>query len=412
MRYDTIIIGGGLAGLVSGIALARGGSRVAIISSGKSALHFFSGSFELLGEGVDGVASLAEKNPLHPYNKIGVQRIQRYTTLTKDIFARAGMPLVGDVEDNHLRLTPLGALKPAWLTLDEYVTFDRGETSPWKSVAIVSIEGYLDFYPEFIARGLEQMGVECHTRSISLAEFNHLRRSATEMRAVNLSRVLKGDALREFAHKVREVLDGEELVLLPAIFGLGEEEGLQIVEEIVGCRVKVAATVSASASGVKMQKRLTEEFQSLGGVYIGGDRVVGCTIDGGGVVSLTTANHEDVEFVADNYILATGSFFGRGIVASPEEVYEPIMGLDVLPRMARKEWYGEDILEAQPFQRFGVATDGELHPMIDGATIGNLYAVGSILAGADAVKEGCGAGVVITTALMAAESILAHKEKE
>lgn len=412
MRYDTIIIGGGLAGLLSGISLARSGSRVAIISSGKSALHFCSGSLELWGEGMDGVASLVESNPLHPYCKVGIENIARYAEQTKEIFARAGISLVGDGKKNHLRLTPLGALKPAWLTMDEYITFEQGAAANYKSVAIVSIEGYLDFYPEFIARGLEQMGMECHTREISLAEFNRLRQSATEMRAVNLSRTLKGVVLDGFARKVRDIVQEEDLVLLPAIFGLGDEKGLQRVQEIVGREVKVAPTVSASASGVRMQKRLTEEYQSLGGVFIGGDRVVKCNMASGRIVSLNTANHEEEEFAADNYILATGSFFGRGIVASPEEVYEPIMGLDVVPQLPREEWCRADILAAQPFQRFGVATDEELHPMIEGVVVENLYAVGSILAGADPVKEGCGAGVVVTTALMAAEKILAGKREK
>ena len=51
MRYDTLIVGGGLGGLVSGIALARNGQRVAIISAGRSALHFLSGSLELYADG-------------------------------------------------------------------------------------------------------------------------------------------------------------------------------------------------------------------------------------------------------------------------------------------------------------------------------------------------------------------------
>ncbi|MBR5298020.1 MAG: FAD-binding protein, partial [Parabacteroides sp.] len=109
---------------------------------------------------------------------------------------------------------------------------------------------------------------------------------------------------------------------------------------------------------------------------------------------------------ADQFVLATGSFFSHGIVATSERIYEPILGLDVVAPGTRSEWYDRNLFKAQPYMNFGVATDQNFRVIKEGKTLSNMYAVGAILSGFNPIKEGCGAGVSILTSLHVSQEIL------
>ena len=178
------------------------------------------------------------------------------------------------------------------------------------------------------------------------------------------------------------------------------------MEHWTGKPVAMVATLPPSVPGLQAQLQLRRYFQQSGGVYMLGDTAVRYEAEGGRITALYTADHGDIAFEADSYVLATGSYFSQGLVAGKDGVREPLFGLDVACAADRGAWYDRDLFAAQPFELFGVKCDEHLRGLRDGRAVENLYAIGAGLAGFNPVKEGCGAGVSMLTALAAAERIL------
>lgn len=97
------------------------------------------------------------------------------------------------------------------------------------------------------------------------------------------------------------------------------------------------------------------------------------------VESLRTANGITLE--AAEFVLATGRFFSRGLVADMEEVREPLFGADVDFPADRSKWFNPDFFAPQPFESFGVKTDKAGRILKGGKPVENVYAVGKILGG-------------------------------
>ena len=185
MKFNSVIIGGGLAGLVAGISLQKEGLSTAIISTGQNALHFFSGSFESLREPTPRVAEL---------------------------FSEAG---IGIHYSEGVRLMPLGTFREAALSLDDVSIFPTSHFA--RKALIVGVTGYQDFFGSFLAEGLEKQGIQCRLRNFSLPELDTFRQSAGEMRSVQIAPILDR-AWESAVREIRVLLKDEDAVILPQIF--------------------------------------------------------------------------------------------------------------------------------------------------------------------------------------------------
>ena len=416
MKFDTIIIGGGLSGLISGIYLSQRGQRCVIISSGQSALHFSSGSFDLLNNLPDGtsvqkpldaISELVKQAPTHPYAKLGETKFKELAQQAEEFFKNAGISTQGNHEENHYRVTPMGTLKPTWLTLKNLLISENEKCLPIQHPGIFNITGFLDFYTRFIADEFLKMGAKCSIHSINFPALENLRKNPTEMRSVNIARVFdKQENIKELARILKAESGDCDSIILPAITGLNREDVVDYLRKEINKPIYLLPTLPPSVPGIHTQQKLRSVFQQNGGVFMLGDNVLCADIKGNRISQIYSFNHGDIPFVGQNFILATGSYFSQGLIASTEKIYEPIFDLDVTFTPNRTQWYNSDVFDTQPYQSFGIKTDSTFRCTREGKLFENLYAAGAILEGFNPLKEGCGAGVSILSAMYIAEQIL------
>ena len=409
MRFDVIIIGGGLSGLTAGIALSKASKKVVIISAGQNSLHFHSGSFDLLGytpngkivdKPLDGMQTLGVN---HPYVKIGIDNIPLLADKAQELLTEAGVKVIGNTEQNHYRLTPVGVMKPTWLTAEELVISETYNRLPWKKVDIVNIKGFLDFPTAFLAAGLNKYATECEIKTISTKVTDNARRSPTEMRATNIAKYLsKPQHVTDVAREINRIATDFDAVLLPAVLGLTNDDAVKLLRKSIHTPIEFVATVP----GIYIQNRLRAFIQEHGAVILNSDTVDNGIFEDGRLTAITTEKLEETRLTADQYVLATGSFISGGLVSNYLKVSEPVFNLDVEATENREQWTSEYLFDEQQYMAFGVKTDDDFHTIKDGKTIENLFAIGSVLSGNNSIKQANGTGVSMLTAIAVTHHIL------
>ena len=420
MKFDTIIVGGGLSSLVCGISLQKAGKKCLIVSTGQNALHFSSGTFGLLSRLPDGtpvsepLKVIFSLPSCHPYSKLGTDLVAEYVSRVPSFFAGCGIelhPAEGfeseEFPRNGYRITPLGTMKPAWLAMKDVDLVASKDEVFGRKALIVNFSGFLDFNTRFIAEGLGKRGTECRIESVAIKDVETLRKNPTEMRSVGISRLMnREENWKEFGHKVQGLLDGEDLVVLPEVFSLGDQPVTGWLREMIPARIMFIGTMPPSVPGIRAQMLLKKAFEAAGGTFLAGDTAMDPVFEGDRVVSIRTANLGGLRIEADTFVLASGNIFGKGLEASPGKVVEPVFGLDVDFPADMKDWFDPDFFARQNYSGFGVLTDGCFRPYRAGSVVENLYVAGSQVGGCNPLYEGSGAGIAILTAMRVAEIII------
>ncbi|WP_225181826.1 glycerol-3-phosphate dehydrogenase subunit GlpB [Pectobacterium aroidearum] len=415
MRYDVVIIGGGLAGLTCGIRLAEQGKRCAIVSAGQNALHFSSGALDLLSHLPDGqpvsqpleaLDELARQAPHHPYSRMGAAAVAALLPQVEALLERSTISLLGSYQQNHWRMTPLGKFRACWLSPVDGVTRGLPDSGFGDNPLIAGIEGFLDFQSRIVAGTLQAQGIAARSDDLKLPVLDRLRQNPSEFRAVNIARVLDRPENRAaLVEELSLLANGNDAIIMPVCLGLDSPEVVGELAEALGKPISLLPTLPPSVLGLRLHQALSQRFRQLGGMVMPGDRAVRAVL-AAQEIAVHSHHHRDIPLRAKYAVLASGSFFSNGLVTQFDRVTEPVFGLDVRFAEQREGWSQQDVFAPQPYMQFGAIVDEHLHPRIGGETIGNLYAIGAVLEGFDPIAQGCGAGVSLLSALHVAEQIL------
>lgn len=429
IQFDVAIIGGGVAGYTAGLRCLEAGLKTVLVSQGQSAMHFSSGSIDLLGQTPDHqtvqfplaeIAQLGQRFPLHPYAKLGVAKVENALNWYQDKLAQLGLPLYKQEDNsNHFRITPMGTLKATWLSQPfVHQVTAQPKSVAFKKIMMVSIEGFRDFQPQIAVDNLMKNPMFKHASvsslNVSINAFKTMQRNPHELRSIDLSRVLKEESeLNAFADQLMAHAGRDDLVVLPSILGNGD--GLILMDKLkarTGLNFHEVPTMPPSLLGIRVEETMSQAFIRLGGTLLKGDHALGGEINetenGTELAVLNTRNLSDLPLKANHYILASGSFFSKGLIAEHKQITEPIFGLDICQTGLRETWRDHDFFTTNRhlFMSFGVETDNTFRPSLAGKTITNVYCAGAILAHYNPVIEGCGSGVAISTAHSISEDII------
>ena len=426
MNFDVAIIGSGLAGLTCGIALQQRGKRCVIINNGQAAIDFASGSLDLLSRMPDGSAveninenltALRTALPAHPYSLLGAEKVIAKAQDFERLANALNLDLIGSSEKNHWRVTGLGSLRGAWLSPNSVPTVQGNETFPHKRIAVLGIEGYHDFQPQLLAANLvlNPQFAHCEVTSgfLNIPQLDELRQNAREFRSVNIAQLLEHKlAFNDLVSEIIESAQGANAVLLPACFGLENQEFMNALRDATKLALFELPTLPPSLLGMRQRIQLRRKFESLGGLMINGDSALNAHFEGDRVHCIKTRLLEDEEIIADNFVLAAGSFFSKGLVSEFDKIYEPvfesdIIGVEGFNDKDRFSWTNHRFANPQPYQSAGVAINEHCQVQKCGQFLANLYATGNVIGGFNALELGCGSGVAVVTALAVADEILA-----
>ena len=416
---DVAVIGAGMAGMAAALFAAERGLSCIQIGNGGGILYA-SGLLDLMGVYPAGehrvwespfaaLATLARDAPLHPLARVAVPSIRAAFEAFIAALGSAGIAYAPLADRNRKVLTSIGTIKTTYgVPRSMLAGVDALEAR--QPCLLVDFRGLREFSARQIAATLGDRWPGLRHERVEFPGYE----AAPELYAAHLARGLESVQTRAHTLALLKPLLGKARALgLPAVLGLARASAVHAAFEAgLGVPVFEIPTMPTSVPGLRLLGALEAAVSARGVHRRHQSRVRALSFDEDGesaVLELESmSGGTDGERVrARAVVLATGRFTGRGLTADRAGVRESILGLPVEQPPSRAAWHQRDFLAAtgHAINRAGLSIDAAWRPLDARAhpVWPRLYAVGSILAHQDWMREKCGSGLAIATAWAAIE---------
>ena len=416
--YDLAVIGAGLAGRAATLFAAnRGLSAVQIGDT--SELSFAAGVFDLFanvpGESRppaanpwEGIDRLVKTTPDHPFAKLHRGEVSRAMEEVMAFLAEGGYPFHAFEEANQKILTPVGTLKTTYAvpeTMRQGALAIQGN----RRLLLVDFRGLKGFSAIQMAETLQAKLPGIRTATL---EFPGLEKFG-EFNCEQMARELElPQGCEKLAALIRPHVGDADAIGLPACLGIYRPEAVRKdLSERLGIPVFEIPTLSPSVPGLRIREVFDAKLRDKGVKVFTQTRISSVEPDPetGGMMFEVETGMQIRKIRVRTLILATGRFFGKGLVAEDGTIREALLDLPVNQPDNREDWFDNDffVKSGHAINRCGVDVDTCMRPLRNGAPESDrLFACGGILAHQDWKREKSGAGVSFGTAFRAVQSVL------
>lgn len=401
---DVVVIGAGLSGMMAAAAASSRGKKVIVAAAGMGVTGLTSGCIDLWGYSPDrpgqvssdplgDIGRMLQENPDHPYAVV-IDSLEEGIDFFLDICSTMGCLYLKCGRGNWLLPTALGTLRPTCLAPAGMAV---GRLKDYSKIVVVGFSRLKDFNPGVMAANLGRCAELPGGFSIEPVTVDA---GGGECGPMALARWLEDPAVRQgVAERIRPFISPGCAALFPPV--LGESRSESVIRGLsgdLGCQAYEVAGIPPSLPGLRLEKALLGYLRKRGVEVIPGCRIEGCRVSGRRCLEVTAAG-SGLRLAAENFVLATGSFFGGGLQSSPGKVWETVFGLPV--KYEASNWSERDFLNpgGHPFSKFGIAVNDRLQPLDEKgrALLENVMVAGANLAGCNYPVEKCGGGVALAT---------------